>query len=124
MRLLIDECCSRPLIDALRRAGHDVLAVADVARGAADDKVTALARAERRILFTEDRGFGDKAVRLGALPEGLVLLACQSMSLYDAAERTAAVVAERGERLRGRLTVVQREKVRARAISGSVKERD
>ena len=96
-----------------------MLAVVEAARGATDEEVTTIARVERRLLITEDWGFGEKAVRLGALPDGVVLAGCQAMSLHEAAERVAMVLGERGERLREHVTVVQPEKVRARVIRRS-----
>jgi len=40
---------------ALRGAGHDVLAMAAVAKGAADEQVMERALSESRVLITEDR---------------------------------------------------------------------
>lgn len=59
MRLLADENIAPAVIDELRSAGHDVLAVRDVARSATDDGVLALAMRERRIVVTHDRDFGN-----------------------------------------------------------------
>lgn len=59
MRLLADENIAPVVIDALRSAGHDVVAVRDVARGASDDGVLVVAVRERRIVLTHDRDFGN-----------------------------------------------------------------
>jgi H2-forming N5,N10-methylenetetrahydromethanopterin dehydrogenase-like enzyme len=45
MKFLADESCAGPVIQALREAGHDVVAIAEVARGAVDEAV--MARVER-----------------------------------------------------------------------------
>jgi predicted nuclease of predicted toxin-antitoxin system len=50
-----DESCAMPTIEALRGAGHDVVAIAEVAGGATDDEVLARALKQRRVLITEDR---------------------------------------------------------------------
>ena len=39
MNFVADESCAMPVIKALREAGHDVIAIAEVAQGAADDQV-------------------------------------------------------------------------------------
>jgi len=39
MNFVADESCAMPVIRALREAGHDVVAIAEVARGASDDQV-------------------------------------------------------------------------------------
>lgn len=53
MRFLADESCDFTFVRVLRAAGHDVMAVAEAAPGAPDDKVIALAHKQRRILITE-----------------------------------------------------------------------
>jgi hypothetical protein len=39
MNFLADESCAGPVIRALREAGHDVVAIAEVAKGATDEQV-------------------------------------------------------------------------------------
>jgi hypothetical protein len=42
MRFLADECCDAPLVDALRRDGHDVLYALEQLRGAIDEELLKL----------------------------------------------------------------------------------
>lgn len=58
MRSLADEGFDSRVVESLRSAGHDVEAVAILARGATDAEVLELARRDKRILLTEDRDFG------------------------------------------------------------------
>jgi predicted nuclease of predicted toxin-antitoxin system len=58
VRFLADESCDFAVVRALRAAGFDVAAVSEDAAGSPDEKVIDLARAEQRILLTEDRDFG------------------------------------------------------------------
>ena len=58
MNFVADESCAGPVIRALREAGHDVIAIAEVAEGATDDQVLARALDEKRVLITEDHDFG------------------------------------------------------------------
>ena len=58
MRFLADESCDFAVVEALRAGGHDVAAVAQIARGAEDTEVIDLARSGRRVLITEDKDFG------------------------------------------------------------------
>ena len=39
MKFVADESCARPVILALREAGHDVIAIAEIAKGATDEQV-------------------------------------------------------------------------------------
>jgi uncharacterized protein with PIN domain len=54
MNFLADESCAGPVVRALREAGHDVVAIAEVAKGTVDELVMRHALGERRILITED----------------------------------------------------------------------
>ena len=58
MRFLADESCDFAVVRALRAAGHDVLAVSEVAPRADDQTVMDLAVRDKRILLTEDKDFG------------------------------------------------------------------
>lgn len=58
MRFLADESCDFAIVRALRGAGHDVLAVAEIAPRAEDPEVVQLAVGEGRLLLTEDKDFG------------------------------------------------------------------
>lgn len=55
---------------ALREAGHDVVAIAEVARGATDEQVLERALNEKRVLITEDRDSANWYMRVaGRRPE-------------------------------------------------------
>jgi len=56
-RYLADECFSGPMLRALLKAGFDVKRSADIAPGASDPEVLALAYNNGRILLTEDADF-------------------------------------------------------------------
>jgi len=58
MRFIVDESCDFAVVRALREAGHDVLAVAELEAGKEDGAVIEHALAERRVLLTEDKDFG------------------------------------------------------------------
>jgi predicted nuclease of predicted toxin-antitoxin system len=52
MNFVADQSCAAPVIRALRQAGHEVAAIAEVAPGATDDQVLERARNEKRVLIT------------------------------------------------------------------------
>jgi len=58
LRFLADENIPIASVEALRGAGHDVVAVAEVAQGASDRAVLRIACDESRLLVTFDRDFG------------------------------------------------------------------
>ena len=66
VRWLADECVDAGLVVNLRASGHDVVYMAEIAPAANDAEVVRLARAESRLLLTEDKDFGDLVFRRGA----------------------------------------------------------
>ena len=65
MRFLIDACVPRPVTDALRRAGHDALDIAQQGPDPGDLEVLRRSVDERRILVTADDDFAELAIRHG-----------------------------------------------------------
>ena len=74
MRFLANENIEQPIVEALRRAGHDVHCVGEAAPGASDDDVILTAAAESRVLLTNDKDFCDLVYREGRPSEGILLL--------------------------------------------------
>ena len=74
MKLLADESCAGPVIRALRAEGHDLVAIAEVAKGASDKWVMERAFAEGRVLITEDRDFGELVYAAGRSTAGVVFV--------------------------------------------------
>jgi predicted nuclease of predicted toxin-antitoxin system len=74
MRVLVDECTGPAVASWLKAQGHDVLSAFDEARGASDDGLLERARAEGRILVTNDRDFGVKVFRDRQSPRGVIFL--------------------------------------------------
>jgi predicted nuclease of predicted toxin-antitoxin system len=75
MRVLANENVSSTVVHALRAQGHDVVAVKEWLPGVDDEAVLRRAQAERRVVLTHDKGFGELAYgrRLPATC-GIVLL--------------------------------------------------
>lgn len=74
MRVLLDTCvhsAARPVLEA---AGHDVAAVADLPSDPGDEAILAQAAAEKRVLVTLDKDFGELAVLHRQSHAGIVRL--------------------------------------------------
>ena len=54
MKFLADESCAGPVIQALRKAGYDVVAIAEIAKGAGDDQVIERALGFVRIRWPQE----------------------------------------------------------------------
>ena len=74
MNFVADESCAGPVIRALREAGHDVVAIAEIAKGATDEQVLERAVSEKRVLITEDRDFGELVYARGRSSAGVILV--------------------------------------------------
>ena len=58
MRFLADEGCDFAVVRTLRTAGHDVVAILEIAPRAEDTEIIDLAIREQRVLLTEDKDLG------------------------------------------------------------------
>ena len=112
MNFVDDESCARPVIQALREAGHDVVAIAEIARGASDDQVLERALKEKRVLITEDRDFGELVYARGRSSAGVILVRFPSLARRAKSATVVEAVSRLGSRLRDTFTVVEPGRVR------------
>jgi predicted nuclease of predicted toxin-antitoxin system len=107
VRFLADESCDFAAVHALRAAGHDVVAVSDVARGAEDSVVIELARSDRRVLLTEDKDFGQLVFAAARQSSGVVLLRWPVSARSTLGAPIVEFVAAQGDLLTGSFAVVE-----------------
>jgi predicted nuclease of predicted toxin-antitoxin system len=112
MNFLADESCAGPVIRALRETGHDVVAIAEVAKGATDEQVLERAVNEKRVLITEDRDFGELVYARGRSSAGVILVRFHSRARRAKPATVVEAVAKLGLRLRNAFTVVEPGRVR------------
>jgi predicted nuclease of predicted toxin-antitoxin system len=115
MDFLTDESCAGPVIRALREAGHDVVAIAEVAKGATDEQVLESALNEKRELVTKDRDFGEIDYARGRSSAGVILVRFHRRARRANPGTVVEAVAKLSSRLRDAFTVVEPGRVR---ISG------
>ena len=119
MRILANENFPGPLIQELRRRGHDVASVKELMRGADDRAVLARAQDESRLVVTFDKDFGELAYRF-ALPasSGVILFRLSGASPeIDNARALAAL--ETGIEWMGSFAVVTNDRIRVRPLPGA-----
>ncbi len=74
MRFLLDQSAEARIATFLTEHGHDATRVArDYPAGIPDERVLAIARAEGRILITNDKDFGELVFRRGLPHAGVIL---------------------------------------------------
>jgi predicted nuclease of predicted toxin-antitoxin system len=116
VRFLADENISPVIVQALRDAGHDAVSVTVIMPSAPDEEVMRTAIAERRVLLTEDKDFGELAFKHGHRPIGIIRLVLPGLWPSQKAQRLVDVVADKNDDLLGHATVIETRRVRTRAI--------
>lgn len=118
MRILANENFPRAAVEALRRAGHDVVWIRTQSPGISDEEVLGRAVAEQRVLFTFDKDFGELAYRAG-LPSdcGVVLFRIGMASPDQVAEHVVNLIASRTDWV-GHFSVIEEMKIRIRSLPG------
>lgn len=112
MNFVADESCAGPVIRGLREAGHDVVAIAEVAPGAADDQVLERALKEKRVLITEDRDFGELVYAHGRSSAGVILVRFHSSVRRAKAPSVVDAVTRLGSQLHNAFIVMEPGRVR------------
>ena len=116
MRWLADECVDAGLVARLRLAGHDVVYMAEVDAAASDVEVIDRAQRDDRLLLTEDKDFGDLVFRRGRPVPGVILLRVNPVMRSLKEGRLAAAIAQFGDGLLGRYTIVEEARFRSRPL--------
>ena len=80
MNFVADEDVDGPIVEHLRQAGHRIWYVAEMASGATDDVVLAIAREQEALLLTADKGFGEMVFRQQLLTIGVVLVRLEGLT--------------------------------------------
>ncbi len=112
MRLLADESCDFGVVLALRAAGHDVVAIAEVSPREKDESVIKRALREERIVVTEDKDFGQLVYANRQATGGVLFLRFPAKARASIARTVVDTVQRRGETLKGKFGAVQPGRVR------------
>jgi len=115
MRFLADENLEAPVVEILRRAGHDVATVPAQA-GIRDPEVLARSVEEHRVLITNDKDFAELAFLQRSASIGIVLVRLPRWKSEEKASRVAEEVKASGDRLKGAMTVIEEEATRRRGL--------
>ena len=107
MRFLADESCDFAVVTALRGAGHDVTTVVETNVGADDEIVLALARADARVLLTEDKDFGLLAYASVGETAGVILIRFPAGARRSLGQAVVHFVTTLGERIAGAFIVLE-----------------
>lgn len=114
MKFLADENCDFGVVRALRAAGHDVLAVAELTPRAKDSTVIRIARDDERVLLTEDKDFGQLVYAGGHRASGVLLLRYPAPNRGQLAKDVVKFVKKQSEKITGSFVVMKPGQIRIR----------
>jgi len=107
LRFLADESCDFAVVRALRKQGHNVVAVSEYAQRSIDAELLTKATQEQRILLTEDKDFGWLVFASNTESPGVVLIRFPGHARSGLVAAMTRVVDQYGQELMGCFTVLQ-----------------
>lgn len=117
MKLLLDACVWGKARSELAAAGHDVVHAGDWTEDPGDEAILARAHAERRVLITLDKDFGELAIVRGIPHSGIVRLVAIAATRQGSV--TNIIVEQYGSVLfAGGIITVEPNRVRVRSPQG------
>jgi predicted nuclease of predicted toxin-antitoxin system len=123
MRFLLDEGLPYRIAAHLHALGHDATAVGhDYPFALGDREILDIATAERRIVLTNDKDFGDLVFRDHLRHEGVILFRLGYVPLDERIAWLERVLADHADRLRDVIVVTHRG-IRVRASTTSESRR-
>ena len=99
---------------SLRRDNHDVLYVAEMESGIADETVLQRANEHGALLITEDKDFGELVYRQHLIHLGVVLLRIMGLASSTKASLVSKAFQEHGEEMPNAFTVISPSALRIR----------
>lgn len=116
MRFLADESCDFRVVKALREAGYDVKAIAEMMPGISDDEVAGLSVCEMRILITEDKDFGQLVYTKSQASCGIIFIRFPANDRLHLPDMVVRLVREHSQMLYNRFVIVQPKRIRITGI--------
>ncbi len=114
MNLLADESVDQPIVEQLRRDGHDVLYIAEIAPSVPDEVVLQRANEHQALLVTQDKDFGEMVYRQNLAHFGVVLIRLAGLLPQTKAQIVSRVFAERAGEMPNAFSVISPGIVRIR----------
>lgn len=117
MILLCDEGVDRPIVERLRRDGHEVLYVAEMSPSISDEEVLEEANRRGALLVTLDKDFGELVFRQQRVSSGVLLVRLAGLTPEEKQATVSSAIRLHAEELIGSFSVVTSGKIRIRPRS-------
>lgn len=119
MKVFADESVDWPVVDALRRDGHEVRSVVEIDPGIPDDKVLSAAHDTGSLLITADKDFGELIHQRGRASFGVLLVRCPQWTGSRVAEAIVRCLRQHGGELHRSFTVLSPRHLRIRTLDST-----
>lgn len=116
VKFIADEGFSFPISSILRDKGYDVKWIGDIASGVDDRIVFEISRKEGRIILTEDKDFGELAIRFKCKTSGIILLRIDPDQKELREKKVLELFRNFSDKLKGHLIIIDKQKFRFRKI--------
>ncbi len=116
LKFLADEGFSFEITSFLREMGYDVKWIGDSTGGISDRDVYKIAQEDNRVILTDDKDFGELAVRFSLKTIGVVLLRINPKEKELRKKRVVELLERFSENLKMHLVVIDSEKFRFRKL--------
>lgn len=114
MNLVAEEGVDKPIVDMLRSNGFNVIYILETQQGADDEFILSLANADKRVLITQDKDFGELVFRLKKTHYGVMLIRLEGYKPILKAEIVLDTITKHKEELIKSFTVIQPNATRIR----------
>lgn len=116
MNILADESVDQQIVEQLRRAGHQVIYIAETEPGISDTEVLGLANRKSSLLLTADRDFGELVFRQKLISVGVVLIRLAGLSTSQKGKITTQAIQEHETEFLQAFSVITPDAVRIRRL--------
>ena len=115
MNLVADEGVDRSIVEELRREGHAVVYIAELAPSISDDEVLQQANDRLAVLVTIDKDFGELVYRLNRVAAGVILIRLEGLAPATKATIVAQVIHDHETEIFGAFSVISPGMIRIRS---------
>jgi len=112
LKFLADVNIEKPIIDFFKNRGWDIRWVSDFGPEMEDENLIKLARAEKRILLTNDKDFGELVFLQKRLSYGIILIRVKGQETALKVKLTRRLMTEYSEKLANHFVVITKDKFR------------
>lgn len=117
MNFLADESVDYNIFKVLKKTGYNIEHVLDIFPGEMDEKIVNYAYSKDSIILTEDKDFGELAIRFKLNTKGIILLRFVNLSSEEKGKIVLNAFAEHEKEMHNSLTVISDKKIRIKKIT-------